>query len=177
MKKAMILAAILIMAIAAMAVPGPDFAGKWTLDKANSDPIRMGRGGPGGGGGAPGGPPPDVDITLVIKQSATDITIQRTIAFGGREPRETESKYSLEGKESTVAGMMGRGEMKAMAKMQGDKLVIDSKGSFQTPNGDTREVSTHDEYTLSADGKTLTITSTRPTPQGDRTSKQVFNKK
>jgi hypothetical protein len=175
MKKATVLTAILLVAVAAMAVPGPDLSGKWTLDKAKSDPIRMGRGGQGGGGGAPGGPPPDIDITLVIKQSASDIAVKRTMVFGGGEPRETDTKYTLDGKEATVPGMMGR-EMKATAKVEGEKIVIDSKGTFQTPQGDTREVSTHEEYTLSADGKTLTITTTRPTPQGDRTSKQVFNK-
>ena len=175
MKKAMVLSAILVLAAAAMAVPGPDMSGKWTLDKTKSDPIRMGGRGQGGGGGAPGGPPPDIDVTLVIKQSAADLTIKRTMAFPGRDPMETETKYTLDGKEATVPGMMGR-EMKATAKADGDKIIVDSKGSFQTPQGDTREVSTHDEYTLSADGKVLTITTTRATPQGDRTSKQVFNK-
>jgi hypothetical protein len=176
MKKAMVLTAILLVAVAVMAVPGPDLSGKWTFDKAKSDPIRMGRGGPGGGGGAPGGPPPDIEVTLVIRQSTSDLAIKRTMAFGGGEPRETETKYTLDGKETTVPGMMGRGEMKATAKIDGDKIVIDSKGTFQTQQGDTREVSSHEEYALSADGKVLTITTTRPTPQGDRTSKQVFNK-
>ena len=171
----MMLTAILIVAIAAMAIAGPDLSGKWTLDKANSDPMFMGRRSPGGGPGAPGGPPPNVDVTLVIKQTEADITIQRTVVFEGREPRESETKLTLDGKENTVSGMMGR-EMKASAKISVDKLVVDTKGTIQTPQGDTRDISTHEEYALSADGKVLTITSTRPTPQGDRTSKQVFNK-
>jgi hypothetical protein len=174
MRKVLVLTVILLVAVGATALAGLDLSGKWTLDKSKSDPIRMGRGGP-GGGGAPGGPPPDVDITLAIQQTATDLVITRTMSFGGGEPRQTEMKLTLDGKQSTVSGMMGR-EMKATAKLEGEKLVVDTKGSFQTPQGDTREISTHDEYSLSSDGKVLTITTTRPTPQGDRTSKQVFNK-
>ncbi len=42
--------------------------------------------------------------------------------------------------------------------------------------GNEFEMKTREERSLSADGKVLTIVTTRSNPQGDRTSKQVFNK-
>jgi len=39
------------------------------------------------------------------------------------------------------------------------------------------EMTVKEEYSLSKDGKTLTIKTTRNTPRGEMSSKQVFNRK
>ncbi len=169
MKRRIALLGLLALGIALVAVAASDMSGTWVLDKAKSDPIRMGR------GGDAGGPPPDVNITLVIKQTADQVAISRTMSMGGND-RTTDQKFTLDGKESkNPAGGRG-GEFIAKAKLSDDKLAIEGTQKMSTPNGDF-EIGVKDEYTLSTDGKVLTITSTRSTPQGDRTSKQVFNKK
>jgi hypothetical protein len=47
---------------------------------------------------------------------------------------------------------------------------------MSTQRGDF-EIPIKEEYTISADGKVLTIASTRSGRQGEQTTKQVYNKK
>jgi len=168
MKRTVWLLSLLALCAVLTAWAASDFSGTWALDKAKSDPIRMGRPGGGGGGG-------DIDVTLAIKQTANEITITRKMTVGG-EDRTSEQKFTLDGKESTNPAPMGRGEFKAKANLQGDKLTIEGTQKMSTPQGDF-EIGVKEEYVLSDGGKVLTVTSTRSTPQGDRTSKQVYNLK
>ena len=167
-----ILSAIVIcLGLVAFAADGKtDFSGTWALDKAKSDPIRMGRGGPGGGGGQA----PTIDITLVITQTDNQLNVTRKVNFNGQD-RSTEQKFSLDGSENTNPAMMGRGELKSKSKWKKDKLVTEGTQQVTTPNGDF-EIGVIEELSLSEDGKVLTIKTTRSTPQGENTSKQVFNK-
>ena len=169
MKQRVAWLSLLALGIALVALAASDMSGTWLLDKTKSDPIRMGR------GGDAGGPPPDINITLVINQTAGDISISRTMSMRGND-RTSEQKFTLDGKESTNPSSMGRGEFKGKAKIDGANLVIEGTQKINTPNGEF-EIGVKDEYALSPDGKVLTLTTTRSTPQGDRTSKQVFNKK
>ncbi len=155
MKRATIVAAVLL-GFTALAFAA-DFSGTWALDKSKSDPM-MGRGGQA---------PADFDLTLAIKQSGNDLVVTRKMNMGGQE-RSSDSKYTLDGKESTNQGPMGRGETVAKASMSGDTLLI--QGTTKSQRG---EMPFKEEYTLSDGGKVLTINSTR----GERTNKQVFNKK
>lgn len=151
----------------ALAVAAPNFSGTWVRDKAKSDPPGMGR--PGGGGG--GGQAPDVEITLTIKQDAN--TFEVATQRGDRPPME--AKYTLDGKENS--NTTGRGSTVSKSKWSGDKLTIEGVRKFSGPNGEM-EMPFKEEYSLSADGKALTVTSTTTPPQGEpRTSKQVYNKK
>jgi hypothetical protein len=170
MKRRIAVLGLLVLGIALLAVAAADMSGTWVLDKAKSDPIRMGR-----PGGDAGGPPPDINITLVIKQSASDVAISRTMSMGGND-RTTDQKFTLDGKESVNPSGGRGGELKAKAKLSDGKLVIEGTQKMSTPNGDV-ELAVKDEYAVSDDGTVLTLTSTRTTPQGDRTSKQVYNKK
>jgi hypothetical protein len=162
---------LLIVALCAVAAAA-DLGGTWGLDKAKSDPVRMGRGRQVGGGGQP---PADIDVTLAIAQSADDIKITRTLTMGGQD-RTSEQKYTLDGKECTNPAPMGRGEMVGKAAWEGGKLTITGKQKMSTPQGDF-EIGVKEEYSLSEEGKVLTVMSTRTMPQGERTSKQVYNKK
>ena len=62
-----------------------DLSGTWTFDEAKSDPApaRAGGGGGGGGrgGGRMGGAPP---TAMTIKQSASELTMDRTTAQGAQ---------------------------------------------------------------------------------------------
>ena len=168
MKGRLTVLSLLALGLVLVAAAASNLSGTWILDKTKSDPVRMGR------GGDSGGPRPDVNITLVIKQTANDLAITRTMSMAGND-RTSEQKFTLDGKESTNPSSMGRGEFTGKAKMNNGRLVIEGIQKMSTPNGDF-EIGVKDEFSLSEDGKVLTINSTRSTPMGDRTSKQVYNK-
>ncbi len=115
-------AAVLAMASVAFAQK-PDFSGTWAPDAAAAPAPGAGAGGGGGrqGGGMMG--------PMVVKQTATELTIERT-----QGETKVVSTYKLDGTES-VNKMMGRGgevETKSTAKWDGAKLVI----STQRPGQD-----------------------------------------
>jgi len=176
----------LVLCMVAVAYAAADFSGNWVLDPAKSDQQQMGRmggggapggGAPGGGapgGGAPGGGAPGggpgggaaMQSAMTIKMSAAEMTITRTTAMG-----ESETKYVLDGKENTVTTQ--RGETKYKAVWDGGNLTI--SGTTTSQRGGERPMK--EVYSLSADGKELTIASTRSGQQGETVRKQVYTKK
>jgi len=167
MKKSTVIAAVCVLAIglAVWALAAPDFSGTWVLDASKSDQMSMGRQ---GGGGTP------PNITLTIQQSGNELAITRTMEMGGNQ-RTSDQKFTLDGKENTNTAMMGRGEMVSKSRWDGGTLVIEGTQKISSPRGEM-EIATKEAYSLSEDGKVLTITTTRTTPQGERTTKQVYNK-
>lgn len=146
-------AAVLAWAGLAAAQAKPDFSGTWALDEAKSDPAPQRGGGRGGGGRA---------ATLVIKQTASELTIERKGADGTTVGTDV---IKLDGSESKIA--VGRGgEMTVKASWDGGKLVIagqmDMRGTM---------VERKDVYSLA--GNVLTLERTT----GQNTTKLVYNKK
>jgi hypothetical protein len=165
---AVTLSAALCMPALAFAQAKADFSGTWTFDEAKSDPAG-GPGGGGGGGGRPGGGGRmggGTPSKLVIKQTASDLTVETTTASGAQT-----AVYKLDGSESVNKTAMG--ESKAKATWEGSTLVIAGKQALSTPQGNF-EIDVKDVYSL-ADG-VLTVTATRVTPRGETTRKLVFNK-
>ena len=113
MKRARIgLIAAAILAVATVAwAQKPDFSGTWTPDPAASG-APAGTGG-GGGGRGPGGP-------MTVKQTADTLTIETE----GRQGPQTRA-FKLDGSETKVT--MGQNEGTAVAKWDGNKLVITTK--------------------------------------------------
>lgn len=97
--------------------------------------------------------------------------------FGGGDGTST---YSLDGKEVTTE-REGPGGMKipikTTAKMKDGKLEVSTSSTFTTPDGQERTNSSKATWELSADGKTLTVKTTRQTPNGDMTTESVYTKK
>jgi hypothetical protein len=151
MKRVLSLAVVvaLIVPFIAHAQAKPDFSGTWTLDPARSEPAGGGGGGRGGGGGGGGRGPAG---PVVIKQTATDITIGM-------------NTYKLDG---SAVEIQGRGGVsKATAKWDGNKLVITTTGDAGgTPFTTTQTRS------LSADGKEMTVEGSG----GRGPTKQVYTK-
>ena len=117
MKRARIgMFAIATLAVATMAFAQakPDFSGTWTPDQPAAAPGGGAPGGGGGGGGRGMGGP------MTVKQSATELTIERTT---GRGPMT--QTYKLDGTPSKI--QMGQMEAEATAKWDGNKLVITTK--------------------------------------------------
>jgi hypothetical protein len=139
MKKIALLVVVLAVAIAGLAVAQakPNFAGSWAPKvDPNAAPPAGGGGGRGGGGGP-----------FTVKQTAAELTQERTM---GETTMST--VYKLDGTESV--NKTQRGESKSVAKFDGAKLVI--KTVAEGPNGPTETTAT---WSLSADGKELTIVS------------------
>jgi len=143
MKKIALLVLVMAVAVASLsfAQAKPDFSGKWAPKVDAAAPPAGAR----GGGGGP----------MTLRQSATELTQERTM---GENTMTT--VYKLDGTESV--NKTQRGESKSTAKFDGAKLVM--KTTMEGPNGATETTAT---WSLSADGKELTIVST--TARGERT--------
>ncbi|MEP6916954.1 MAG: hypothetical protein ABJC89_14975 [Acidobacteriota bacterium] len=152
-------AAIFAVAAVAFAQAKPDFSGTWTIDAdasgmaappAGGAPPAGAPGGGGGGGGRGGGGP------MTVKQTATELTVERAGRNGGAP---VATVYKLDGTPSTV--QMGQNEGSATTKWDGSKLVITTKA------GDNETV-----QTWSVAGTALTIESTG----GRGPQKRVYKK-
>ena len=136
----LIAAAVLSVATIAFAQAKPDFSGTWTPEApAAGAPAG---GGQGGGGRAMGGG------AMTVKQTATELTIERTMG----ENKVTQT-YKLDGTESENK-MMGRGGevvTKSTAKWDGSKLVI----STTRPGQDGAPMTTTQTWSLDAGNLTI----------------------
>lgn len=106
-----------MLAVAALAVATvafaqkPDFSGSWTPEPAAGAPAG------GGGGGRMGG----MMGPMTVKQTATELTLERA----GREGAVMSTVYKLDGTPTKIT--MGQGEATVSAKWDGNKLVITQK--------------------------------------------------
>lgn len=166
MRKAVVLAfAFLVAAGLALAQDKtPNLSGTWVLDKTKSDAM----GGPGGGGQMP-------DVTLVIDHQGTTLKIKRTTKTDQGD-RVQEVVYTTDGTENKNPGGGRGGESKTKSTWEGGKLMTKGTVSFQMQDGTTNESPFSEVRSLSEDGKTLTIETTRTFRGEQRTTKQVFVK-
>ena len=97
----------------------------------------------------------------------------RTFTLNGEDQNITQ-KFTLDGKENTNPASNGRGEFVSRSAWKNGKLI---NSWSQTPDAQSYNTAMTEEYSVSRDGKTLTIKTTRTTSRGEVSSKQVFNKK
>ena len=142
----------------------PDFSGAWTFDEVKSDPAPARGGGGGRGGGRMGGAPA---TTMTIKQTATELTIDRAMVQGPQT-----AVFKLDGSEST--NTIGMGPASSKAIWSGATLVVTTTQTMQGRGGGEMTVESKEIY--SRDGDTLTIETTRTTPMGTRVRKLVYLK-
>jgi hypothetical protein len=90
---------------------------------------------------------------------------------------DSTTKFTLDGKETSVETdtQMGKSVAKYKAAIEGSKATLTTARSMSTPQGE-RSSSTKDVWTLSADGKTLTVNSEQVSPRGTTNSTLVFIK-
>lgn len=150
MKKCFIAAAVFAMTfLAAQSQAAPNFSGDWKLNLAKSDY----------------GPVPQPELmTRSIKQEGPVLQIS-THQKGAQGEATTELKYTTDGKEVENKGSKGT------AKWDGDKLVVDSIRDMQGA-----ELKFHEVWSLSADGKIMTIINHITAPQGEFDLTLVFDK-
>lgn len=187
MKKTFFLAAfICLLAFSAFAQSKTtDFSGTWELDVAKSkldERMRV------------------ESMTMTVTQTDKDLTVATQIkraprpegapgggqggGMGGRRGGgmmgggDMTATYTLDGKETTAppaGGMMG-GVATLKAEMSGANLKLTTNRSFEGPMGEMK-AKNEENWSLSADGKTLTVKREQSTPRGNMSSELVFVKK
>ena len=130
-----------------------NFSGAWKLNVSKSDFGAM--------------PAPD---SRADKISYDDPVLTDSYTQSGQMGEMTaEMKYSTDGKETTNS--VRGNEIKSTAKWDGDDLTVASKAQF---NG--ADITFDDRWSLSSDGKTLTIARHVNSPMGETTQKIVLEK-
>src|SRR4029450_3895992 len=109
------------------------------------------------------------DVRLVVEQHGATLKVTRIIAMGTRERSETNT-YVADGTDQTHRGY--RGETVTRAAFEGDRLVLTRLHTMKSEAGD-RTMSRQSVWTLSPDGRTLTIGTPMQGPRGRRATKRV----
>ena len=186
MKKVLFLTAfVCLTALAAFAQDkkAADFSGSWTLDASKSKLDERAR---------------IESMTMTVTQTDKDIKIETATkrlpppeGAGGGQGSGTgrgmgrgfggdgTNVYTLDGKETTteIESRMGKIPVKSKAEVESDgKLKLSRTSSFKTPDGE-RSITTRETWTLSSDGKTLTVKRESDSPMGANSSEMVFTKK
>jgi hypothetical protein len=166
MKKQLLMLGMIFLPAMAMAA-APDFNGSWVRNTAGSDPAPnqmywMTRGGNAMGGG--GGRAPEV--ILNIHEDGKSLNVA--------ESNQIVRKYTLDGAPHTRATDTGIQKAVDTAGLQGDNLVIETSEPYGgMPGNATLKIK--QVWSLSPDGKTLTVVTTRDVPARQQTYKQVYN--
>ena len=145
--------AVALLAVSAAAQSKPDFGGTWKLNPAKSDfgPL----------------PPPDTR-TDVIVQDASGLS-DAVDTSGPQGQMDLKLAYKFDGTE-TVNDFRGNA-VKSTAKWDGAALVVDSK-----LNMNDQEIGLVSKWTLSDDGKTLTMATHLSSPMGEADQTYVLEK-
>jgi hypothetical protein len=169
------LAVLGVLAGSAQGQDKPNFSGTWKLDPSQSE-MGGGMGGRAGGGGAGGGGARQgagmAAQEVTITQDGT--TLRMTMTVMGEARTLT---YGIGGGPSTNAATMGRmgGEAVTTTVWDGRRLVTAGTTNVTTPQG-AMSIQMREVRTLSADGKTMTVETTRTTQMGENTTKMVYTK-
>ena len=173
-KHIVVLLMVFATVISGYALVKANFSGDWALDTEKSVfPAAPGGGGPPGGRGRG-------ETKLKVTQTGTALTIVRTSP--GRDGAEvlTTDNLTADGKESTSTGGREGSVRKVTAKWSDDQntVVITTSTTMSFQGGDPMTIPGKETWSLSADGKVLTIDSERNSPMGGgaTTSKLVYNK-
>jgi hypothetical protein len=164
-------------------IAAQNFSGGWVRDNAKSDPAPNNQywltrepnsGGAGGGGGRGGGGGGRNNgggaqaAVTTVQQDANTLTV--TIPSG------VVQKYMLDGKPFSKPTDTGVAKAMISATAQGDTLVITTTQPWGGMPGNA-SLEIKEVWSLSPDGKVLTVTTHRNTPALQNSYKTVYNKK
>jgi hypothetical protein len=114
-------------------------------------------------------------MTVTQQESLISIDLVQPSWEGGEMKRV--EKYTLDGKESVNKGMMDS-SVKTITTWSEDKKELKfAKTILFDMNGDTMELKITDAWTISDDGKTLTVKSSMISEMGDMNLVLVYDKK
>jgi hypothetical protein len=162
---------LLLAVVVTAAQAQPQFTGTWVLDRSQSQ--LPARGHHGHGMADPNGP---AEIKLVVEQQGNTLKATRTMARGTRE-RSMSETFVLDGSERTETTHRG-GTAVTKATLGGDRLVLHKTHTMaaKEQGQPARTFSRESVWTLSPDGRTLTIDTTMQSARGDRSMKTVFTR-
>ena len=149
-----ILAGLLLVAVNASAQTKPNFSGDWKLNAAKSTFGAM---------------PAPSSLTEKITHNDPQLKVQ-TAQSGDFGDFNSDFSFTTDGKE--CPNSMGADfHMTSVLKWEGDVLLVDSKMDFQG-----NAMTGSDKWTLSPDGKTLTVQRHFNGPMGEGDSTIVLDK-
>ena len=142
-----------LTATLAAAADKPNFTGSWKMNSEKSDfgPV----------------PPPE-KMERTIKHEDPKLNVN-SVSVGPQGENKSEANYTTDGKDSV--NKMAGADVKSVAAWEGSNLTIKYKREAQG-----MEISFVENWSLSADGKVLTIVNNLSTPQGDFALKIVLDK-
>jgi len=147
-----------------------NFAGKWALNATKSDMGQAPQGQGQGGGQRMGG---GGDFTAT--QEANLLTVERTRTGQDGTPVTTKSVYTLDGKVSVNTTARGESKSTATWSADGKSLTIVTTRTFER-DGQSTEMKTTEVWSLT--GPTaLSVVATTNTPNGERKTTLVYDKK
>jgi hypothetical protein len=145
------LTALLVFGISAQAAP--NLSGEWKLSVAKSNY---------------GAFPAPQSMTRKVTYADSKLSMH-TVQKGAQGEVTSDLAYTTDGKPSV--NKVQSGESKGTAQWIGDKLMIESERVVQGTTLKQKEI-----WSLSADGKTLTVDAHVTLPNGEFDVKQVFEK-
>lgn len=135
-----------------------NFSGKWTYDQAKS-----------GRGTAGNNPSVSFPTDLVIKHTPTEFDLETSTT----RQEAVKAVYKLDGSEMTVPGGAAGVTLKGKARVEGDKLVIESTRSFSSPAG---PIVNEFKEVYSVSGNALTVEKTQNIGGQHNVGTAVYNK-
>jgi hypothetical protein len=163
------LALLTVVAVPVVAMAAPDFNGSWVRDNARSDrdiyPLYwLTRGvDPGGGGGQGNG-----EYVISIHQDAKGIQVT--------DPQRALRIVAVDGQAHSVPTDTGVAKATVTASWKSETLEIATVQPYGGMPGNAT-LTVNEVWSLSPDGKTLTVATTRDVPATKQTMKQVYNRK
>ena len=165
------LSGLSLVALAAVLVSAQEkvnFSGTWVLDKSQSDVSQL--------MGLSDDPEKarNASMTMVVEQQGSNLRVNRILKTQGEERKEIHT-YKIGGGETTNIGSRGE-TVVGRAFWEGDKLVIVSTRTWRVLLKDVSAES-RGVWSLSPDGKNLTIAAQVNSPRGEQRGKVVFDKR
>jgi dipeptidyl aminopeptidase/acylaminoacyl peptidase len=145
-----------------------NFAGNWAFNQSKSDMGQPPQGGGQGGGMRMGG-------NFSVKQEANLLTVERTRTGQDGTTTTTTENYTLDGKESVNTNPRGESKSTVTWSADGKTLTIVTTRTMSM-NGESMQMKSTSIWSLT-DANTLTVNTTSTTPNGDRVTKMVYDKK
>ncbi len=112
------------------------------------------------------------DLKIEIVQTATEVRIMRRFTAAGEE-RAIAQKFALDGSQCFNPASDGRGDFVSRSEWKKGKLINSGTGTM-TIDGPRIEIYINEEFSISKNGKKLTIKTMHTTPQGITKLKQEF---
>lgn len=144
----------LVVALTLPAADKPDFSGSWKLNAARSDFGPM--------------PPPD-KWDMVVEHKDPNLKIKTTMANAQMGERNDEAEYVTDGRETPVK------ETTAKVTWEGALIVFKTSRTVNM-QGEKVEIKSEEKWSLSEDGKTLTVDAKLSAPMGEFEMKRVLDK-